>query len=164
MDAPARANEILVIEDEAVFAKNLKQFLERAGFVVRLAATGEEGLQLIASRRPDLIVLDHQMPGMSGLDLLSLIEVVAPQVKVIMLTAHPSIETAVEAMSRGASDFMSKPVELPRLQAAIETLLAPDMDRTHAALPAKSEEAGKTGKAGKILTRMGEQLSILIGR
>ena len=114
------SHAILIIEDEAVLAKNIRLFLERAGYEVRAVETAEAGLELVGTYRPDAVVLDFNLPGINGLDALNLLQRDAPDTRVIMITGHGNVEMAVEAMKRGAFDFLTKPVPLAKLGLLLE--------------------------------------------
>ena len=103
---------ILVIEDELTLAKNIKRYLERGDYDVHLAESGEEGLEQLEAHQPDIVLLDYQLPGINGLDVLRKIRKRDSQLKVILMTAHGSIEVAVDAMKTGAYDYLNKPVAL----------------------------------------------------
>lgn len=113
---------ILIIEDETVLAKNMRLYLERSGFEARTAESAEEGLQLIREFRPDVVVLDFQLPGRNGLDLLAELHRTDPGVHVVMLTGQASVDMAVEAMKLGAVDFLTKPVALGKLKQVIDQI------------------------------------------
>ncbi len=111
---------VLVVEDEAVLAKNMATYLERGGCVVRIASTAEAGIDLLASLNPDVVVLDFNLPGMDGMQALERIRAIDASTQVIMVTGHGSVELAVEAMKAGALDFLTKPVALSKLKMLIE--------------------------------------------
>lgn len=111
---------ILIIEDETTLAKNMKTYLERHAYDVRIVQSAEEGFQQLETFKPDVILLDLQLPGMSGLEALSRIRERDPKVKVVMITAHGNVETAVDAMKAGAYDFMNKPLVLAKLKVLLE--------------------------------------------
>ncbi len=111
---------ILVIEDEAVLAKNVAIYLERHGFEVQLAESAEQGLAAIAQARPDAVVLDFNLPGQDGLAALAKIRELDGAIPVIMMTGHGNVEIAVEAMKQGAYDFLTKPVALSKLRMVID--------------------------------------------
>lgn len=111
---------ILIIEDELTLAKNIKKYLERADYDVRLAETAEQGLQLLESFKPDIILLDLRLPGMDGLEALSQIRKIDTHIKVILITAHGDVQTAVQAMKLGACDFLSKPIVLVKLKVLLD--------------------------------------------
>jgi len=113
-------NAILVIEDEAILGKNIRIYLERAGYDVRVAPDAEEGLGLLDVFRPDAVVMDFNLPGINGLEALAKVHAFDAGVPVIMITGHGSVELAVEAMKRGAYDFLTKPVALGKLKFQLE--------------------------------------------
>src|SRR5665647_3732202 len=98
---------ILVVEDEDKLRRVIELQLVSAGFDVDKAASAEEGLKVVD--RADLVLTDLRLPNMDGLQLLTLIRRQNAQVPVIMMTAFGSIETAVESMKAGATDFLLKP-------------------------------------------------------
>ncbi len=114
------SDAILVIEDETTLAKNMKMYLERHGYEVRIAPSAEEGFQQLETFKPDVILLDLHLPGMSGLEALSRIRERDPEVKVVIITAHGNIETAVDAIKSGAYDFMNKPLVLAKLKVLLD--------------------------------------------
>jgi two-component system, NtrC family, response regulator AtoC len=111
---------ILVIEDEAVLAKNIAVYLERAGYEARIAESAEAGLAMLEAFRPDAVVLDFNLPGLDGLQALTRIVAVDPATRVVMITGHGNVELAVQAMKAGAFDFISKPVALSKLRLVLE--------------------------------------------
>lgn len=111
---------VLLIEDEAQLARNVKLFLERKGFEVRLALTAELGLAALDEFRPDAVVLDFNLPGMNGLEALARIRSIAPEAVVVMVTGHGSEQVAVDAMKAGAYDYLVKPVALDKLKLVLE--------------------------------------------
>ncbi len=113
------APTILLVEDEATLAKNIVRFLTREGFALRAAATIREARALLAAHSPDLVLLDLSLPDGSGQDLLREIRAQHARAKVIVLTGHGTIQTAVEAMKAGAWDFVSKPLALVELRRLI---------------------------------------------
>ncbi|MFQ5463142.1 MAG: sigma-54-dependent transcriptional regulator, partial [Phycisphaerae bacterium] len=115
--------EILVIEDEPILARNVCESLDLSGHAASSAPTGEEGLETAQSCFPDLILLDYRLPGIDGLEVIRELRKVGNQSSIIMMTAHGNIDTAVEAMKRGASDFLTKPLDLTELRLVIERVL-----------------------------------------
>jgi DNA-binding NtrC family response regulator len=106
---------VLVIDDEQFITKSLKQYLEKEGFEVSTAATGEDGLELFRSDGADIVILDLNMPGMNGIETLMTMKKLNPESVVIIITAHGDIETAVNAIKAGSYDFVEKPFELSRI-------------------------------------------------
>jgi two-component system response regulator HydG len=103
---PAR---ILVIDDEQSIRDSMSQVLRKEGYRVETAASGPEGLNLFAAESFQTVFIDLKLPGSSGLDVLSRIKEADQQTPVIIITGYASIESAVEAMKRGAFDYMTKP-------------------------------------------------------
>ena len=124
---------VLLIEDEPVLAKNICRYLIRYGFEVRMAATAEAGLSEIEAFKPDIIVLDFNLPGMNGLEALAKIRAIDPQIKVIMMTGYGSIDLAVKAMKAGACHFVTKPISVGKLRLMLEE--AVDDEPRNQALP-----------------------------
>jgi len=100
---------ILVIDDEEVMREILESLLTQEGYRVKLATSGQEGLE-IAGREPvDLAIVDVMLPDRSGIDILDELKKSDPELVVVMITAFASVETAIEAMKRGALDYVTKP-------------------------------------------------------
>jgi DNA-binding NtrC family response regulator len=112
---------ILVVEDEEKLRRVIQLQLTSAGFDVEQARTAEEALPLID--RADLILTDLRLPGMSGLDMLALIQRQNSHAPAIMMTAHGTIENAVEAMKSGAADFLLKPFSLDHMMTVVHKAL-----------------------------------------
>jgi two-component system, NtrC family, response regulator AtoC len=106
---------ILLIEDDQRFADRLVRFLRKEEHDVEHASTGEQGVDVLARSAPDLVLLDLVLPGIDGLETLERIRKVRESVSVIVLTAHASVSTAVEAMRLGALDYLTKPLDLDAL-------------------------------------------------
>jgi len=114
---------LLLVDDDAAFRTVMAAELSRSGYDVRTAASGEEALAVCAQAEPQVILLDLQMPGISGLEVLkSLRDRHAPG-EVVMLTGHGSIDTAIEAIRIGAFDYVSKPCPLDELEIRIQRAL-----------------------------------------
>ncbi len=105
----ATGRKVLVIDDEVVAANSVRRTLNRRGFRVDEAFSGHEALNRILSEMYDLVLLDMKMPDISGLELLPTIKKHRPKLPVVMVTGYASIDTAVEAIQRGASDYVAKP-------------------------------------------------------
>ena len=114
---------VLIVDDEATLARNLAAYLERNGFDVRVAGSGEEGLQQFAEFRPDVVLLDHNLPGISGLEVLERLRQGDTQVPVVLMTGFGGIEVAVQALKLGAADYLTKPVSLGELKLLVQRLL-----------------------------------------
>jgi len=114
---------ILIVEDEAIMRESLRDWLTDAGYQVETAADGEEGLKMIGEQDFDLVLLDMRLPGKSGLQVLREAKAQKPQLKGIIITAYPSVETAVQAMKTGAIEYLPKPFELDDLDKLIKGTL-----------------------------------------
>jgi DNA-binding response OmpR family regulator len=111
-----QAVRILVVDDEATARVSLAEILRLEGYQVATAASGEEALSLLDKSDPfDLMVLDIKMPGMSGLEVTELVQERYPGVVIILLTAFGALETAIEAIRQGASDYLLKPASVPEI-------------------------------------------------
>ena len=102
---------VLIVDDEPNVRRVLGTLLEQAGFAATRAASGDQALDLVRSLDPDLVITDLKMPGMDGLELLRRLRASFPEIPVVMLTAHGTVANAVEAMKRGAHDFLTKPFD-----------------------------------------------------
>jgi len=102
---------ILIVDDESNVRKVLTTLLVQGGFQATPAKDSAQALDLVRAQDPDLVLTDLQMPGMDGMELLATLRADFPEIPVVMLTAHGSIEAAVEAMKLGAFDFLTKPFE-----------------------------------------------------
>ena len=115
---------VLIVDDEQDMLQLLKRSLEpELNCQAQTATSGEQALQLLESGIFDLVLADIKMPGMDGMRLLELIKKDSPQLTVVMMTAFGHIEMAVEAMKRGAYDFVTKPFDLDALVLRLEKAL-----------------------------------------
>ena len=116
-------NTVLVVDDEQVLAGAMGDYLGRHGYAVNITSSGEEALKVIDREPPDIVVLDYRLPRMDGLEVLRRIKESRPEIEVIILTAHGSVEGAVEAMKVGAFDYLSKPLDLEELRLVVNKAL-----------------------------------------
>src|SRR5580658_4136137 len=105
------APKILLIEDDHAIANTLRRVLIGEGYEVILEATGEAGLNAAADGTCDVVVTDLKLPGMSGLDMVRKLHPAQPRLPIVMMTAHGTTETAIEAIQAGAFDYVLKPFE-----------------------------------------------------
>jgi DNA-binding NtrC family response regulator len=117
------ADKILIVDDERFNLDLLEQELTDRGFTVERAEDGAEAMRKIESSRPDLVLLDYMMPGMNGLDVLRELRANELDVPVVVMTAHGSIEVAVQAMKLGAYDFVQKPFDPDHIDLAVQKAL-----------------------------------------
>ncbi len=113
-------HRILVADDEESMRWVLSKALRKKGFTVDLARDGDEALRLIRSESYDLAILDIKMPGVSGLDLLDKVRELKSDLLVVIMTAEAGMKNAVEAMKRGAYDYLTKPFDLDVMDAIVE--------------------------------------------
>jgi DNA-binding response OmpR family regulator len=115
---------ILVIDDEATLRKTLARILQQAGFEVTTAENAEQGIAFLNTTSFDLIFTDLRMPGMPGLDALKLIHSQHPSIPVVLFTAQPDLNSAVEALRHGATDYLLKPLKPELIIERTNTILA----------------------------------------
>ncbi len=109
------APRILLIEDDTSLAANLCDVLKEEGFTVRVCHRGDEGLNCANGEEFDVVLTDLRLPGMGGLELVRQVQRTQPRLPVVLMTAHGTIETAIEATQLGAYDYLQKPFEMPVL-------------------------------------------------
>ncbi len=107
---------VLIVDDERTLARAIKAFLEASGYEATVADDAEAALPLLASLRPDVVFTDVRLPGMDGIALLRKIREFDPSISVVVMTAHGSIEGAVEAVKLGAFDYVKKPLDLEEVK------------------------------------------------
>jgi DNA-binding NtrC family response regulator len=152
---------ILVVDDDPYIQQALDDRLESLGYRVLLAADGKQALELVENRDPQLVLLDIEMPGMKGLDVLKEIRRKEKDVPVVMITAYGSIDLAVQAMKEGAYDFIPKPfkpghialvvqkaMERQRLKREVE-ILSEEVDKRYCLVPGKSSKMNEAIDAAK---------------
>ena len=115
--------KILLIDDEADILRVLSMSLRSDGYDVITALSGEEGLALFEKESPELILTDIKMPGMDGIEVLKRIKTLSDESEVIIITGHGDIDSAIEALQYGASDFINKPVRDKALTISLERAL-----------------------------------------
>lgn len=108
-------SKILIIDDEAAIRSSLKEILEYEDFSVDVAADGKEGVAMAAKEKYDVIFCDIKMPGMDGIEALETMQTQGVESQIIMISGHGTVETAVEALKKGAYDFIQKPLDLNRI-------------------------------------------------
>ncbi|HTE24418.1 sigma-54-dependent transcriptional regulator [Flavitalea sp.] len=126
-------SNILIIDDEKAIRKTLTEILSYEGYKIEEAGDGEEGLKKFRDKSYDVVLCDIKMPKLDGLEFLDKAREANPDVPVIMISGHGTIETAVEAVKKGAYDYISKPPDLNRLLITIRNA----MDKTNLVAEAK---------------------------
>ncbi len=115
--------KILIVDDEKSIRSSLREVLEFQDYAVDEAADGMECVVKVKQRSYDVIILDIKMPKMDGIEALERVQILAPDTAVIMISGHGSIDTAVDAVKKGAFDFISKPPDLNRLLITVRNAL-----------------------------------------
>jgi DNA-binding NtrC family response regulator len=129
MTAPASRGCVLVVDDDDATRTLLLALLRAHGYQVEDAASGERALERLAAAEFDLVLLDINLPGMNGLEVLTAAETTAPLTEFIMITAFDSVDMAVSALKRGAYDFLRKPLQTEQLLVAVQRAVASVMAR-----------------------------------
>ena len=114
---------ILIVDDDVQICETLSEILLDEGFEVEYVLSGEEALQKVDSESYDVVITDLLMPKVDGMEILTHVKRVKPKTQVIMITAFATIENAVEAMKRGASDYIAKPFKINEIQSSIKRVL-----------------------------------------
>ena len=128
------AAALLLVDDDEAFRKALARELGRAGYDVATAGSGDEALRRVAEREPEVVLLDLRLPDRDGLEVLEAIHAASPGTDVIMLTGHGSIDTAIQAVRKGAFDYVAKPCPLDELDVRIQRALERQSLRRRATL------------------------------
>ena len=149
---------VLVVDDEEPIRALLREFLTRDGHDVVEAAHAEEALERIEEKLPDLLLVDMMMPKMNGMVLIEHARKDDPNLPAIMLTGHGTIETAVEAMQRGATDFLQKPLTMERLHDAVDKALRSQALRREV-LQLRSEQCKRVGEMGTVFIGSGPKMT-----
>jgi DNA-binding response OmpR family regulator len=125
MKGGEKMKPILIVEDEAIMRESLQDWLTESGYQVETAEEGEEALKTIAEQDFGIVILDLRLPGKDGIEVLKKAKAQKPELNGIIITAYPSIESAVEAMKTGAVDYLPKPFDLNDLEKLIRETLGP---------------------------------------
>jgi DNA-binding NtrC family response regulator len=150
---------VLVVEDDAAIREGIATALRQDRFEVRTATSGHDGLRAFLDEPADVVVSDMKMPGMNGQALLEEVRTIQPDTVYIIVTAFGAIETAVEAMRRGAYDFLTKPVHVDRLSLIIrKALQSRDLGRENEEL---RRQLGERTSLRNIVGRSPQMLSLL---
>jgi DNA-binding NtrC family response regulator len=155
--SPVRVLDILVVDDEPILRLTLGDHLRSLGHRVREAADAGAAMEELARGGCDLVLLDHIMPGMKGLEFLGWLGEHHPGLSVVMMTAHASTDMVVEAFRRRVRDFLTKPVRLHELERLVEAVQA----EAAAPLPASSAPGSRAKRATGVRKR--DKADLLIG-
>jgi two-component system response regulator AtoC len=155
----SNAARILVVDDEKLIRWSVGERLQRDGYEVLAAESGEQALDLVAANAPDLMLLDVRLPGIDGLTTLQRALSLHPDVTVLMMSAHSTVDIAVEAMKHGAIDFLVKPFPFQSLDAAVQRALQTARTRRQIAA-LTSERKNGAGALGALVGRSAAMESI----
>lgn len=130
--------DILLIDDDDSLRRVMEYNLQKEGYTVTAAASGDEGLQRFREASFDLVITDITMPGMSGIEVLEQVKAMSADTEVIVITAYGTIESAVEAMKKGAADYVTKPFNRDEFRIIVErTLRLRDLEQENRQLKAE---------------------------
>jgi len=149
-------SSVLVVDDKEMMRDSVAGTLARAGFEVTTADGGEAALTALAAKRPDVLVTDLKMPGMTGLELIERVRAIDDELPIVMMTAFATVETAVRAVKIGAYDYLTKPFEGDQLLITVKRALQ------HAAL-LRENALLRSGEREPILAPAGAGLERIIG-
>lgn len=125
--------KILIVDDDPELRDNLSEILKGVGYHAEEASSGKEAIDKAASGEFSIALLDVMMPKMSGIDALPEIKRVSPKTKIIMITAFATVENAVEAIKRGASDYITKPFKIEEILTTIRRVIEESRFEEHGA-------------------------------
>ncbi len=121
----ANAHSLLVVDDDAVFRERLARAFTERGYDVRTAGTGDEAVAAAESESPEFAVVDLRMPGMHGLEVVERLHAIDGTTRIVVLTGYGSIATAVDALRRGAVNYLTKPADVEQILAALRSAVDP---------------------------------------
>ncbi len=134
---------VLLVDDEAPFLETLSKRIAKRELKVASALSGQEALDTLKARDGasnfDVVILDVKMPGMDGLETLAAIKLKHPNLEVIMLTGHATVESAIEGMKAGAFDYLMKPCDIDLLLAKIDRAVVKKREHEEKILQAKAQ-------------------------
>jgi two-component system response regulator AtoC len=158
------AARILVVDDEKLIRWSVSERLTRDGYAVSTAETGEQALEALTAEPPDVVLLDVQLPGIDGVETLRRALTLQPDATVIMMSAHSTVDVAVDAMKHGALDFLVKPFPLQVLDAAVERALT--TARTRRQIATLTAERRSNSALDQLVGRSAamEQVRTMVGR
>jgi DNA-binding NtrC family response regulator len=144
-------DKLLLVDDEADVQYSFRRILDSSEIELTTASSGEEALTVLPRLKPDLVIMDVRMGGMTGLETLRKLRQIDSKVPVIMMTAYGTTQTAIEAMKLGAYDYLLKPFDVPKLKEIVFTALkaARDMKRVVSYQPLLESEDYEVGVVGR---------------
>ena len=164
MTSSTPAARVLVVDDEKLIRWSVAERLQRNGFEVLSAESGEQALEMLAASPPDLMLLDVRLPGIDGVQTLQRALSLHPELAVLMMSAHSTVDIAVDAMKHGAVDFLVKPFPFQALDAAVERAIATARTRRQIATLTSERRNASALEAIVGGSAMMEQVRTMIGR
>lgn len=113
-------HNILVVDDEPVARQSLSDILKLEGYIVSALPNGQAAVEHVRTHAVDLMIVDLKMPGMDGLEVIQVVNQTSPETEIILLTAHGSLESAVQALRLRIHDYLSKPASTPQILASVK--------------------------------------------
>ena len=114
---------VLIVDDDPSICRILEKILQKEGYNIMIANSGKQAIKIVERETVQLILLDIQMNGIDGMDTLQFIKSISPDTNIIMMTAHPTLETARRAMEHYAYDYITKPFDVDFLTELIKKCL-----------------------------------------
>lgn len=160
----ASLSKLLIIDDEPAIVYSLSDCLESSELQIRSANTGRDGIAEVQKDAPDVILLDVRLPDQSGLDVFEKIHQIEPRIPVVIMTAFAKTETAIEAMRRGAFDYLLKPVDVTELRSVVSKAL--EVSRLNRIPATVSSEDSSDNEADRIVGQSPQMQEVykMIGR
>ncbi|HEY6006475.1 MAG TPA: sigma-54 dependent transcriptional regulator [Anaeromyxobacter sp.] len=155
---------VLVVDDEKLIRWSVAERLQRGGYEVVSAESGEQALEMLAGMPPDLMLLDVRLPGIDGVQTLQRALTIHPDLAVLMMSAHSTVDIAVDAMKHGAVDFLVKPFPFQALDAAVERAISTARTRRQIATLTSEKRGTSALEAVVGGSAAMEQVRIMIGR
>jgi DNA-binding NtrC family response regulator len=140
---------VVVIDDEQGILDVVGRFAQRAGYEAITCSNGRDAIAQLQTRRADLVMVDLRMPDVGGLDVLRAIREIDPRCQAVLMTGYASVETAVEAIKLGASDYLSKPLDFARLEHLLASV-RDDLERRRSLLAIEGDVARRLEFCGMI--------------
>lgn len=154
--------KILFVDDDSAIRSIVDKYLSKAGYKVSLAESGVEALKLLKDSKFDIVFTDFKMPGINGIELLSRIKEYSPEIEVIIVTGHGTLESAIKAMKTGSYDYLQKPFKLDLLKIIIDRIIEEKkIKRENVLLKKRIKERHKYEEMVGISLRMQEIYEII---
>lgn len=150
---------ILIVDDESTIREVLRRYLERDGYQVSEASTGEQAVRLVSENAPDLVVLDLMLPGMNGLETAEHMQALA-DIPILMLTARGALDDRIAGLERGADDYVVKPFSPREVLLRIQAILKRATDAAGGASEVIEHGDLSLDPGERVVYRAGERLSL----